>query len=72
MSFQRMYQTAVQCCEMSIRKRATRGCLCGCRYRECLIVGGELRQNETRILLKVMEYTHPPDSSLLVECPLKD
>jgi len=37
----------------------------GIGYRECLIVGGQVRENETRILFKVFEFEHLPDLNLL-------
>ena len=41
----------------------------GFGYRECQIVGAEVRENETRILFQVMEYTHPPQIRLcLADC----
>jgi tetratricopeptide (TPR) repeat protein len=37
----------------------------GIRYRDCLIVGSQVRENETRIQFKVFEYEHPPKVNLL-------
>jgi len=37
----------------------------GMEYRECLIVGGQLQTNETKVFFKVLEYDHPPDLKLL-------
>lgn len=37
----------------------------GVGYRDCLIVGSQVREDETRIQFKVFEYEHPPDLKLL-------
>jgi hypothetical protein len=37
----------------------------GIGYRDCLIVGSQVRENETRIQFKVFEYEHPPEVKLL-------
>ena len=37
----------------------------GIGYREALIVGGKLAENETKILFKVFEYENPPELKLL-------
>lgn len=37
----------------------------GIGYRACLILGSQMRDNETRIQFKVFEYEHPPDLKLL-------
>ena len=37
----------------------------GIGYREALIVGGKLAENETKILFKVIEYENPPELKLL-------
>ena len=37
----------------------------GIGYRDCLIVGSQVRENETRIQFKVFEYEHPPKMNLL-------
>ena len=34
-------------------------------YRDCFVVGSQVREGETRILFKVLEYDHPPTLSLL-------
>ena len=34
-------------------------------YRDCFVVGSQVREGETRILFKVLEYDHPPSLSLL-------
>jgi len=34
-------------------------------YRECLIVAGQVAENETRILFKVIESENPPKANLL-------
>ena len=36
----------------------------GLGYRECLIVGGQVRPGEARVVFKVFEYEHLPDVSL--------
>lgn len=41
------------------RQRVGRG------YRDCLIVGGPVREGEGRVVFKVFEYEHPPDLKLL-------
>lgn len=38
----------------------------GMGYRDCLIVGGQIRENKTQILFKVLEYEQPPELNLLV------
>jgi hypothetical protein len=37
----------------------------GIGYRDCLILGSQVRENETRIQFKVFEYEHPPVINLL-------
>lgn len=37
----------------------------GAGYRDCLIVGGQVREGEARVLFKVLEYENPPDVNLL-------
>jgi tetratricopeptide (TPR) repeat protein len=37
----------------------------GIGYRDCLIVGSQVRENETRIQFKVFEYENPPKVNLL-------
>jgi hypothetical protein len=37
----------------------------GIGYRDCLIVGTQVREDEVRIQFKVFEYEHPPDVKLL-------
>ena len=37
----------------------------GLGYRDCLIVGSQVRENETRIQFKVFEYEHPPELNVL-------
>ena len=34
-------------------------------YRDCFVAGSQVREGETRILFKVLEYDHPPKVSLL-------
>lgn len=34
-------------------------------YRDCFMVGSQVRDGETRILFKVLEYDHPPKLNLL-------
>jgi hypothetical protein len=37
----------------------------GIGYRECLILGSQVRDNESQIRFKVFEYEHPPQVTLL-------
>jgi tetratricopeptide (TPR) repeat protein len=37
----------------------------GIGYRDCFVVGSQVRESETRILFKVLEYDHPAAISLL-------
>ncbi len=37
----------------------------GIGYRDCLILGSQVRDNEVQIRYKVFEYEHPPDVKLL-------
>jgi tetratricopeptide (TPR) repeat protein len=37
----------------------------GIGYRDCLILGSQVRDKETRIQFKVFEYEHPPELNLL-------
>ncbi len=37
----------------------------GLGYRDCLVIGSQVRENETRIQFKVFEYEHPPKVNLL-------
>lgn len=37
----------------------------GLSYRDCLMAGIQVRENETRVVFKVVEYDHPPKSNLL-------
>jgi hypothetical protein len=41
------------------RQRVGRG------FRDCLLAGGPVREDEVRVVFKVFEYDHPPDLKLL-------